>query len=156
MKHNLYVKGTMIILLSFLLSIPLSGHAENEDVNVKPNEYREKDIKLNTDYLHEDSFYQQREQLSEDQLLLKFEGDKPKQTTLLAEDLFKEDRKGTNTITAKSEQLEITFQNNLNVAEEETASQTNANQTFLITGLFAGAILLGIGALIYLIPKTIQ
>lgn len=156
MKHKLFNTGTKLMLLPFLLSFPLYTKAENEDVNVEPNEYQEKDIKLNTDYLHENSLYEQRETLSEEQLMLKFDGEKLNENTMLADHLFNESDKGTNTITAKSEQFDITFERKLKASEQETIAQRPSNQSILITSLFVGAILLGIAVLFFLIPKAIQ
>jgi type VII secretion protein EssA len=156
MKRNFSKRGTMLFLLPFLFSFPVYANADSNGVNVKPNQYQEKEIKRNTDYLHEDSLYQKRDQLSEDQLMLKFEGQKPNKNTLLADHLFKETKEETNTITAKSKQLDVSFQRKLKASEEEIDSKGESNQSFLITGLFVGVILLGIGALFFLIPKTTQ
>jgi type VII secretion protein EssA len=156
MKRNFIKWGTMFTLLPFLLLLPVFAEAETEDVNVKPNEYQEKNVKINTDYLHEDSFYQQRDQLSEDQLLLKFEGEKTYQSTLLANELFKDSNQEKNTIQAKSEQLNITFDQKQKADVQETLAQNDGNQSILIIGLFTGLIVAGVGALFFLIPKITQ
>ncbi|WNF50076.1 type VII secretion protein EssA [Bacillus sp. SG20001] len=60
MKLNLFVKGTALVAVSLFLLIPAAFAAgEDTDTNVKPNEYQEKELNINSSILRDQTKYEQ-------------------------------------------------------------------------------------------------
>ncbi|MGX9290604.1 type VII secretion protein EssA [Bacillus sp. A015] len=60
MRLNLFVKGMTLSVISLFLLIPAAFAAgEDTDTNVKPNEYQEKELNINSSILRDQTKYEQ-------------------------------------------------------------------------------------------------
>lgn len=85
MKRNRSMeKGIMICMFSFSLFIPSAAAAQTEEnTDVAPNQYEKKDIEIDTNYLHEDTYYEEKTELPEEQKDITFDKPKDKDAELI-------------------------------------------------------------------------
>ncbi|WP_199880550.1 type VII secretion protein EssA [Bacillus massiliglaciei] len=103
MKRNKY-KLLPAFILAFLI-LPIDAEAEEGDT-VEPNSYEEKDVDIRTDYFHEESLFQQKKQLSEEQRKLTFDEETIPLREQIKPFLFQTIGAGENhTVIAKAEQV---------------------------------------------------
>lgn len=155
MKRNRSMeKGIMICMLSFSLFIPSAAAAQTEEnTDVAPNQYEKKDIEIDTNYLHEDTYYEEKTELPEEQKDITFDKPKDKDAELI-KDLFTSTN-AEDTIAAQSKQLGITF-------AEKPMTKTSSTETedeqetssLLLPMIYVVLILLGIAGIVFLIPKV--
>ncbi|MFE5354383.1 type VII secretion protein EssA, partial [Bacillus cereus] len=66
-------KGLLLFALSFFLFLPQAAAANEENTDVKPNEYEKKDIEIRTDYLHDDAYSEEKTALPKEQKDITFD-----------------------------------------------------------------------------------
>ncbi|MGO1135640.1 type VII secretion protein EssA [Bacillus subtilis] len=141
-------------MLSFSLFIPSAAAAQTEEnTDVAPNQYEKKDIEIDTNYLHEDTYYEEKTELPEEQKDITFDKPKDKDAELI-KDLFTSTN-AEDTIAAQSKQLGITF-------AEKPMTKTSSTETedeqetssLLLPMIYVVLILLGIAGIVFLIPKV--
>lgn len=62
-------KGLLLFALSFFLFLPAAA-ANEENTDVKPNEYEKKDIEIRTDYLHDDAYSEEKRRFRKNRRIL--------------------------------------------------------------------------------------
>lgn len=72
MKHLWKYRVPLVIVFLWIVSEPHWAFASPSLEELNPNEYKGKQFKDNTEYLHNDSLLEKRENLSEEQKLLDF------------------------------------------------------------------------------------
>ncbi len=157
MKHNRSMeKGIMICMLSFSLFIPSATAAETEkNTDVAPNQYEKKDIEIDTNYLHEDTYYEEKTELPEEQKDITFDKPKDKDTELIKELFTSTDPEKSNTIKAQSKQLGITFAKKpITKASSTETKEEQGTSSLLLPIIYVVLILLGIAGIVFLIPKV--
>ncbi|AHA79111.1 Uncharacterized protein yueC [Bacillus subtilis PY79] len=149
-------KGIMICMLSFSLFIPSAAAAQTEEnTDVAPNQYEKKDIEIDTNYLHEDTYYEEKTELPEEQKDITFDKPKDKDAELIKDLFTSTNAEDSNTIAAQSKQLGITF-------AEKPMTKTSSTETedeqetssLLLPMIYVVLILLGIAGIVFLIPKV--
>ncbi|MBY8911224.1 type VII secretion protein EssA [Bacillus sp. YC2] len=149
-------KGIMLFMLSFFLFIPAALAKTEENTDVKPNEYEKKDIEIRTNYLHDDAYSEEKTALPKEQRDITFEKPAENQDKKLISSLFTSSDIEPNTITAQSKKLGITFSEPAMQHTSETEKEEEKT-SFLLPVIYSVLILLGIAAIVYLIPKvTVQ
>lgn len=139
------------LLFPFIPSAAAAQTEENTDV--APNQYEKKDIEIDTNYLHEDTYYEEKTELPEEQKDITFDKPKDKDAELI-KDLFTSTN-AEDTIAAQSKQLGITF-------AEKPMTKTSSTETedeqetssLLLPMIYVVLILLGIAGIVFLIPKV--
>ncbi|PLR83444.1 type VII secretion protein EssA [Bacillus canaveralius] len=154
------LKG-FIIAYMFPAAIFLNGISVGASPNIDdlmPNTYEKKEFNENTNFLHEDSLYDNKKAIPEEQKGLTFEGQKSNPLEGVKDQLFSGDAKANNTITAKAERLklfsDVENKNKFDVSED-TESITNDNPKLIILYIC----LLAVGVIVMLgllIPKMAQ
>ncbi|WP_165971024.1 type VII secretion protein EssA [Peribacillus frigoritolerans] len=146
-------------LLIFVFTSGIKGHAETETnlEELDPNVYEEKELKENTEYLHEESLYEKRTTIPEEQKDLTFEKPSRDEKDDLQEQLFTNYTKEKNTIKSKAEQLDLfsgSAEPSLSMTEtvnSDTTQNSGLMMTYIL--LIAIGVILMIGLLI---PKMTQ
>ncbi|ASN06082.1 type VII secretion protein EssA [Virgibacillus necropolis] len=145
-------KKLLSLLLLFLLINSTTVFAvKNEDAEVKPNIYEEKEVNINPSYGNN---LEQKEQLSEEQKQLTFE--KPKETgnQKLKEQLFQSSVIETNTIKSKSSQLSLFSDGNTPMeAQKEVKQQTDEGTSTIILLLLIIVLVIIVGLFLLIVPK---
>ncbi len=157
MKRNrIMEKGIMICMLSFSLFIPSAAAAETEEnTDVAPNQYKKKDIEIDTNYLHEDSYYEEKTELPEEQKDITFDQPEDKDAELIKNLFTSTDAEESNTIAAQSKQLGITFaEKPITKTSSTETKEEEATSSLLLPILYVVLILLGIAGIVFLIPKV--
>ncbi|WP_026693090.1 type VII secretion protein EssA [Peribacillus kribbensis] len=122
-----------VLCLGILLAGTGTGDAQ-EHADVKPNTYKDKNIKLNTDYFHEDSLLKEKAVLPDEQKMLTF---KKKKNTLISNverKLFISSEHQTTAAGVKAEQLNLFTDPNLNSApiyKDPSSSDKEENKLYL-------------------------
>lgn len=148
-------KGIMLFMLSFFLFIPSAAAVTEENTDVKPNEYQQKDVEINTDYLHEESYYEEKTALPEEQKDLTFELPSKDPDAELKKELFtSSDIEDSNTIKVQTKQLGLTFDEKPAVKSAQSQTDETAKPSFLLPMIYTILILLGIAGIIFLIPRV--
>ncbi|MGG4489412.1 type VII secretion protein EssA [Metabacillus idriensis] len=148
-----------LFLLIFVFTSWRPGHAETVTnlEELDPNVYEEKELKENTEYLHEESLYEKRTTIPEEQKDLTFEKPSSDQKDELQEQLFTDYTKEKNTIKSKAEQLDLfsgSAEPSLSMTETVN-SDTTQNSGLMMTYI----LLIAIGVILMLgllIPKMTQ
>ncbi|WP_082197894.1 type VII secretion protein EssA [Bacillus sp. JFL15] len=147
-------KGVLLLALSFFLFLPQAAAANEDNTDVKPNEYEKKDIEIRTDYLHDDAYSEEKTALPKEQKDITFDQPAENPDEKLISNLFTSSETEPNTIKAQSKKLGITFAEPA-VRHTSADMETDEKKTsFLLPVIYAVLILLGIAAMIYLIPKV--
>lgn len=146
----------MICMLSFSLFIPSAAAAETgENTDVAPNQYEKKDIEIDTNYLHEDTYYEEKTELPEEQKDITFDKPEDKDAELIKDLFTSTNPEESNTIAAQSKQLGITFaekpMTKTSSTETEEGQETSS---LLLPIIYVVLILLGIAGIVFLIPKV--
>ncbi len=146
----------MICMLSFSLFIPSAAAAETEEnTDVAPNQYEKKDIEIDTNYLHEDSYYEEKTELPEEQKDITFDKPEDKDAELIKGLFTSTDAEESNTIAAQSKQLGITFaEKPITKTSSTETKEEEATSSLLLPILYVVLILLGIAGIVFLIPKV--
>ncbi|MCM3597317.1 type VII secretion protein EssA [Metabacillus idriensis] len=161
---NMPMKRKTVISFSLLLFIivftsGMRGNAETETnlEELDPNVYEEKELKENTEYLHEESLFEKRTTIPEEQKDLTFEKPSRDEKDDLQEQLFTDYTKEKNTIKSKAEQLDL-FSGSAEPSmsmTETVNSDTTQNSGLMMTYI----LLIAIGVILMLgllIPKMTQ
>lgn len=157
MKRNRSMeKGIMICMLSFSLFIPSAAAAETEEnTDVAPNQYEKKDIEIDTNYLHEDTYYEEKTELPEEQKDITFDKPEDKDAELIKDLFTSTDSEESNTIKAQSKQLGITFaEKPITKASSTETEEEQETSSLLLPIIYIVLILLGIAGIVFLIPKV--
>ncbi|RFU63100.1 type VII secretion protein EssA [Peribacillus glennii] len=140
-------------LLPLLLMVsPGIGSAEQEPI-VEPNQYKEKDIELQTEYFHEESLLEKKRSLPEEQKSLTFMKVEDPYYENARQELFQSSAADNNTIKAKAEQLELfSSEGRMSFGTDKTEKDDgfNFNLTVLLGIL---AVLAVICLFLILVPK---
>lgn len=157
MKRNRNLeKGIMMCMLSFSLFIPSAAAAETEEnTDVAPNQYEKKDIEIDTNYLHEDSSYEEKTELPEEQKDITFDKPKDRDAELIKDLFTSTDAEGSNSIAAQSKQLGITFAEKPITKASSTEMKEKGSSSLLLPIIYIVLILIGIAGIVFLIPKVI-
>lgn len=94
-------KGLLLFALSFSFSFPAAA-ANEENTDVKPNEYEKKDIEIRTDYLHDDAYSEEKTALPKEQKDITFDQPAENPDDKLISNLFTSSDTEPNTIKAQS------------------------------------------------------
>ncbi|KIL49082.1 type VII secretion protein EssA [Jeotgalibacillus campisalis] len=94
-----------LLIFSFWNAAELTERASASIV--QPNEYEEKEINVDTNYLQDPSNRMQKESLSEEVLKLTFDGKKTTNFDELKAGLFLSPAKETNTIASRAQEMEL-------------------------------------------------
>jgi type VII secretion protein EssA len=159
MKRNTIISLTTLLLVIISLTSGVTVKAETESnlEELDPNIYEEKELKENTDYLHEESLYEKRNSIPEEQKDLTFEKPSRDEKDDLQEQLFTNYTKEKNTIKSKAEQMDLfsgTAEPSMSMSETEnkdTSQNSGLMMTYIL--LIAIGVILMIGLLI---PKMTQ
>lgn len=150
MKKWLLNISVLLILFASLGSV---AHADDlfEEETIEPNQYKKRTIQINRNFRNT---LINKEDLPEEQLELTFEGPDRTDSDLLKGDLFQSLVVETNTITAKSGQLNL-FSDEENVAlDMKEDDDVITDHISLISILFIALLIMMIAALfILIIPK---
>ncbi|PLR75549.1 type VII secretion protein EssA [Bacillus sp. V3-13] len=152
---------SFIIALMLPAAIFLNGNSAGASPDIDtltPNTYEKKEFDENTNFLHEDSLYDNKKAIPEEQKGLTFEKQKSNPLDSVKDQLFIGEGKTTNTITATAERLKLFSDmdhNNKFEVSENTENNTNDNSRLMI--LYIGLLAVGIIVmLVLLIPKMAQ
>ena len=147
-------KGLLLFALSFFLFLPQAAAANEENTDVKPNEYEKKDIEIRTDYLHDDAYSEEKTALPKEQKDITFDQPAENPDDKLISNLFTSSDTEPNTIKAQSKKLGSTFAEPAVRRTSADMEKKEKKTSFLLPVIYAVLILLGIAAMIYLIPKV--
>ncbi|MGD6793972.1 type VII secretion protein EssA [Metabacillus indicus] len=146
------------LLLALVLAGGAAALAETDLDQLDPNVYEEKELKENTEYLHEKALFEKREEIPEEQKDLTFKKPGRDAEDELKDRLFTQYTKENNTIKSKAEQMGLFSQSSdqasgrISTGEEQQQSgNTGLLMTYIL--LIAVGVLLIIGILI---PKMTQ
>ncbi|MBP3039682.1 type VII secretion protein EssA [Bacillaceae bacterium Marseille-Q3522] len=124
---------------------------------LNPNTYEKQEFNENTDFLHEESLYENKEAIPEEQLVLTFEQQEASSLDHVKARLFADMEKKNNTIVIKAQQMQLfsnTGEENLQLAEY---SETVANQNGKLMIVYICLVVIAIFIiLVLLIPKMVQ
>lgn len=141
-----------LLLLFPVITSGVTAIAETNLNELDPNIYEEKERKENTNYLHEKSLYEKRNEIPEEQKNLTFKKPSRDEQDEIKKQLFTDYTKEKNTIKSKSEQMELfsgSSELSLSMAEpEDIASGQNFGLTMTYILLIAIGVILMIGLLI--------
>lgn len=141
-----------LLLLFLVITSGVTAIAETNLNELDPNIYEEKERKENTNYLHEKSLYEKRNEIPEEQKNLTFKKPSRDEQDEIKKQLFTDYTKEKNTIKSKSEQMELfsgSSELSLSMAEpEDIASGQNFGLTMTYILLIAIGVILMIGLLI--------
>ncbi|MBA2871426.1 type VII secretion protein EssA [Anoxybacillus calidus] len=104
-------KGRLVMFLflflcSVLAAMGVTVYAETDEwLEIEPNQYKQQEIDLRTDYIHEESLLDEKRDLPEVQTSLTFQRSTSSFVGQTKAQLFLSREKGTNTIAAKAEKL---------------------------------------------------
>ncbi|MGM9925161.1 MAG: type VII secretion protein EssA [Bacillus sp. (in: firmicutes)] len=77
--------------------------------NVEPNQYKEKEVKINTDYFHDESLLERKESLPDEWKDLSFSNEQSSTSELAADIVFHSAINQQTVIETKVEQLQLFF-----------------------------------------------
>ncbi|WP_054950769.1 type VII secretion protein EssA [Numidum massiliense] len=147
---------TLLVLVPSKVTLAETDFGDS-DVDVEPNEYKDAEVELNTDYFHDPSLYRQKGDFSEEQKKLTFrrkENDVFKQVT---GQLFLRDTKEHNTIAAKAAELKLFSTHDRRPSHTVEDERDNAAASSSLTILYI--VLIAIGTLLLfllLIPRGLR
>ncbi|MDO3660627.1 type VII secretion protein EssA [Bacillus sp. C28GYM-DRY-1] len=143
-------------MLSFSLFIPSAAAAETEEnTDVAPNQYEKKDIEIDTNYLHEDAYYEEKVELPEEQKNFTFDQPEDKDAELIKNLFTSTNPEESNTIAAQSKQLGITFaEKPMKKTSSPETEEGHGTSSLLLPIIYVVLILLGIAGIVFLIPKV--
>ncbi|MCM2986703.1 MULTISPECIES: type VII secretion protein EssA [Bacillus] len=154
MKLNLFVKGTALAAVSLFLLIPAAFAAgEDTDTNVKPNEYQEKELNINSSILRDQTKYEQSKTTSKIKTDIHFAKPPKARGGSLSPQLFSDLKENPPKTPARMmKEMNISFSDSAVSApsEDEHEKQTSA----LLPIIFGFLIALGLVVMIILIPKV--
>ncbi|KEP31018.1 type VII secretion protein EssA [Bacillus safensis] len=154
MKLNLFVKGTALVAVSLFLLIPAAFAAgEDTDTNVKPNEYQEKELNINSSILRDQTKYEQSKTTSTIKTDIHFAKPPKAPGGSLSPQLFSDLKENPPKTPARMmKEMNISFSDSAVSApsEDEHEKQTSA----LLPIIFGFLIALGLVVMIILIPKV--
>lgn len=122
--------------------------------NLAPNTYEKKEFNDNTDYLHEESLYENKKQIPEEQQDLTFTKKNYDPLKKVKEQLFTDSERINNTITAKANQLGLFSKTDqeTSYAAKDSGNPIKENNKLMI--LYVFLLILAMGVLLgFLIPK---
>ncbi|MGE6629925.1 type VII secretion protein EssA [Bacillus sp. NPDC077027] len=153
MKLKLLLKGIALSVISFFLLLPaaLADTGEDTDTNVKPNEYKEKELHINSGILRDQAKYEQSKSTSKVKANIDFREPSKAPGASLAPDLFS-DLKENPPKTAASimSDMNISFSDSATTTLSHEAKQTSS----ILSVMFAVLIVIGLVAMAILIPKV--
>ncbi|KPN14450.1 hypothetical protein AKG37_05130 [Bacillus australimaris] len=154
MRLNLFVKGVALGVISFLLLIPAAFAAgEDTDTNVKPNEYQEKELNINSSILRDQTQYEQSKTTSKVKTDIHFAEPPKTRGGSLSPQLFSDLKENPPKTPARMmKEMNISFSDSAVSApsDDEHEKQTSP----LLPIIFGFLIAFGIVVMIILIPKV--
>lgn len=156
MKLNLFVKGTALAAVSLFLLIPAAfaaGEDTDTNTNVKPNEYQEKELNINSSILRDQTKYEQSKTTSKIKTDIHFSKPPKARGGSLSPQLFSDLKENPPKTPARMmKEMNISFSDSAVSApsEDEHEKQTSA----LLPMIFGFLIALGLVVMIILIPKV--
>ncbi|UYO35063.1 type VII secretion protein EssA [Bacillus zhangzhouensis] len=154
MKLNLFVKGAALAAVSLFLLIPAAFAAgEDTDTNVKPNEYQEKELNINSSILRDQTKYEQSKTMSKVKTDIHFSEPPKAPGGSLSPQLFSDLKENPPKTPARlMKEMNISFSDSAVSApsEDDHEKQTSA----LLPIIFGFLIALGLVVMIILIPKV--
>ncbi|MBM7694490.1 type VII secretion protein EssA [Peribacillus deserti] len=140
MKLKAAAKISFLLALLVMFYSPWTGAADN-NVQVEPNTYKEKDIELQTEYFHEDALLKEKEQLSEEQKMLTFKRHEQELYNQIKGKLFLETENKTTTVSAKAKKLNLFSGQSMSRPDEAQASERDEEGVSSYLPLVLGFIL---------------
>ncbi|WP_353854674.1 type VII secretion protein EssA [Bacillus sp. Bos-x628] len=154
MRLKLFVKGVVLCIIPLFLLMPVALAAgEDTDTNVKPNEYTEKEIDINTGILRDQTEYEQSKTTSKVKTDIHFAEPPKAPGGSLAPDLFSDLKENPPKTPARMmKEMNISFSDSAVSApsEEDHEKQTSA----MLSIIFGFLIVIGMIVMVILIPKV--
>ncbi|MEB2270929.1 type VII secretion protein EssA [Bacillus safensis] len=154
MKLNLFVKGAVLVAVSLFLLIPAAFAAgEDTDTNVKPNEYQEKELNINSSILRDQTKYEQSKTTSKIKTGIHFAEPPKAPGGSLSPQLFSDLKENPPKTPARMmKEMNISFSDSAVSApsDDDHEKQTSA----LLPMIFGFLIAIGLVVMIILIPKV--
>ncbi|QRF31549.1 MULTISPECIES: type VII secretion protein EssA [Bacillus] len=154
MKLNLFVKGAVLVAVSLFLLIPAAFAAgEDTDTNVKPNEYQEKELNINSSILRDQTKYEQSKTTSKIKTDIHFAEPPKASGGSLSPQLFGDLKENPPKTPARMmKEMNISFSDSAVSApsDDDHEKQTSA----LLPIIFGFLIAVGLIVMIILIPKV--
>jgi type VII secretion protein EssA len=150
----LIIGGT--IFVSLLLNGNHTAATPNIE-NVTPNTYEKEAFKENTDFLHEKSLYENKEEIPEEQKTLTFKKTDYDPLKELQKQLFSGNTENNNTIAVKAEQLKLFTDVSEDDLYLEADSGSTAKQNTKLMIVYVCLLVVAIVVmLIFLIPRMVR
>ncbi|MCC9088679.1 type VII secretion protein EssA [Bacillus pumilus] len=154
MRLNLFVKGMALSVISLFLLIPAAFAAgEDTDTNVKPNEYQEKELNINSSILRDQTKYEQSKTTKKVKTDIHFAEPPKTSGGHLSPQLFSDLKENPPKTSARMmKEMNISFSDSAVSAPsvDDHEKQTSA----LLPIIFGFLIAAGIIVMIILIPKV--
>ncbi|PLT31937.1 type VII secretion protein EssA [Bacillus sp. V5-8f] len=135
-----------------IMALPGIGSAE-EKSTVKPNQYKEKEIDLQTDYFHEESLLEKKQSLPEEQKSLTFIKGENLFFESARHGLFQSSSADNNTIKAKAEQLELFSSQSKMLSSSNKTEEDNGFILNLTIVLGIIAVIAAVCLFLFLVPQ---
>ncbi|MDI0273653.1 type VII secretion protein EssA [Bacillus safensis] len=154
MKLNLFVKGAVLVAVSLFLLIPAAFAAgEDTDTNVKPNEYQEKELNINSSILRDQTKYEQSKTTSKIKTDIHFAEPPKASGGSLSPQLFSDLKENPPKTPARMmKEMNISFSDSAVSAPSDDDHEKQTSALLLI--IFGFLIALGLIVMIILIPKV--
>ena len=148
----------MLLAIRVLFTDADSARADSGIDDLTPNTYEKKDFKGNTDYLHDKSLYENRENGSSKEVQdLTFKKNNSNPLEKVKAQLFTDTNKETNTIASKALLLNLFTDDNVKSYDHEDTMEQTAKQKSRILILYIGLLIIGLLILlVILIPKMVH
>ncbi|OLP63475.1 hypothetical protein BACPU_31290 [Bacillus pumilus] len=155
MRLNLWAKGVALCVMSLFLLMPtaLVATGEETDTDVKPNEYKEKELNINSSILRDETKYEQSKKTSKVKTDIHFAEPPKAAGGQLSPHLFSDLKENSPKTPARMmKEMNISFDDSA-VSAPSVDDQERQNSAMLPM-LFGFLIVVGIVVMIILIPKV--
>ncbi len=147
----------VFLLLVFLMIFDKTAGATPNFHQLMPNSYEENEFEDNKEYLHEQSLFENKEPIPEEQKELTFTKKNDDPIKQISEQLFAGDSKMNHPVTVKAEQLGLFSNFEKGSLYQEDYSKKPMKQNSQLMILYIGLVILAmVVMLVFLIPKMAQ
>ena len=156
MKLKSLLKILFLLPAIFMIFDKAAGATPNFNQLV-PNSYEENEFEDNKEYLHEQSLFENKEQIPEEQKELTFTKKNDDPVKRISEQLFAGDSKMNHPVTVKAEQLGLFSNLEKESLYQKDYSEKPMKQNNQLMILYIGLVIIGmVIMLVFLIPKMAQ
>ncbi|WP_243290995.1 type VII secretion protein EssA [Bacillus sp. FJAT-47783] len=153
-----FVVQRAFLTVALLACLPFNvAFADSDQIEeLEPNVYEKDKTNRNTEYLHDEALYKQKQSIPEEQKILTFEKDTKNPIEEIKNQLFQDSDIENNTVVAKAEKLGLFSDVGLEMKgtpETQTEEKEGVSTLFI---LYVTAIVVGIGLLFLLLIPAIQ